>query len=909
MQQPFASRILGSGILCAIAASLALTPEPVQAQEERQVDAIEVTASRITGFAAPTPTTIVGVEDLQATAAPTIADVLNRLPSFSGAGPTAQGVATANPGANYLNLRGVGASRTLVLLDGRRHVPTSDQGTVDVNVIPSALIQRTDVVTGGASAAYGSDAVAGVVNFILDTDFNGFRGLLQGGVTQRGDDKTFRTSLAWGQDFLDGRARVMIAGEYSRTSDAPYYRDRDWAQNYQVLTNTAPGAGVTAPLRIVAPNVTYSSMTFGGLIQNGPLRGVQFLPGGIPAAFVPGTLVGTNFMLGGGGDTLTQDVVLDVPSTRGNLFARLDYQVTPAVSASLEVSHAESETMATTVAPFDASMVIRSDNAYLPTSLRAALTGVPTFSLGRLNRDLGMIGNGGDTQTDRIAAAVKGEFGQGWNWDAYVQWGQTDYLQSQPNNRNNLLWQQAIDAMAGPGGTIVCRNPAGGCLPLNIFGAGSMDPAALARVKGTAWFRSLITQWAGAANISGEPVSLWAGPVAVAAGLEFRKESLKTTSDPGSRARTWRIGNFQPLSGEYDVREAYAEIGAPLLKDAAFARDLSLNAAARYTDYSLSGGVRTWKLGAVWAVNDQIQFRVTRSRDIRAPNLGELYQAGNQLSSGITDRLNGNLQYTAPSFTGGSPKLEPERATTEAFGVVLNPSVLSGLRLSVDYYDITIDGAIGSLGAQATIDRCFQGATAICANITRSPTTGLITRIDGAFMNIASRRQRGYDMEAAYRVPMADLFDRWQGDLNLRILATYLKVNNTNDGVVTLRTAGQATGQGQPKLKINAKLTYANGPLTLYAEERFVDSTVYDNSFTALDIDRNKIPSAHYTTVSASYDVVSEVDLTLTAFLVIDNLFDRDPEIVASTGFASQTNAAIFDVLGRRFTAGMRFDF
>ncbi len=913
MSKSRARLLWASSSLAAI--GLALAPGAALAQAG-EIDALVVTASRVTGFTAPTPTTIVGVEDLQNTAAPTMADVLNRLPSFSGSGPTAQSVGTANPGANYINLRNLGDNRTLVLLDGRRHVPTSDKGTVDINVLPSALVRRVDVVTGGASAAYGSDAVSGVVNFILDKDFAGVKGLAQTGITARGDDRTHRLSLAWGGKLLDDRGHLMLAAEYTRTSDTPYYGDRAWgSRNYQQLANAA---GAT-PLRLVVPNVRYSNMTYGGLINSGPLKGTQFLPNGATQPFQYGTLVGANFMLGGGGDTLLNDVVLDVPSTRSNVFGRFDYQLTPGVNAALEVSHAQSETMSTTTAPFDASIVIQRDNAYLPASVRNAMTAanLATVTVGRLNRDMGLIHNGGDTQTHRVVAALDGTIGAGWKWDAYLQWGQTDYLQTQPNDRNNVLWLQGVDAVVAPAGNVnagrvVCRStvaaPANGCLPLNIFGDGSMDFAAMARVMGTAWFRSLITEWSGGANVSGEPFSIWAGPVAVAAGAEFRKEELKTTSDATSLAKAWRIGNFQPLSGEYDVKEYYAEVGVPLIKNQPLFKDLSLNLAGRYTDYSLSGGVKTWKAGAVWALNDRIQLRATQSRDIRAPNLGELYQAGNQLSGGIIDRINGNQQYTAASFTGGNPNLKPERATTKAFGVVISPSFTPGLRLSADYYDINIVGAIASINGQVTIDRCFMGAAEICKNITRSPTTGLITRIDSTFLNVASRHQRGYDFEGSYALPVREWFDGFQGDLSLRVLATRLVLNDTNDGSVTLHTAGQAAVAGQPKWKVNAKLDYSNGPLTLFVEQRYLSSTVYDNAFTERDIADNSIPATYYTTVSASYDLVSvEGEGRATVFGVIDNLFDRDPAIVAGTGFTSQTQAQIFDVLGRRYTVGLRF--
>jgi iron complex outermembrane receptor protein len=925
--------IKGSGLTFARAADgtiaiQAITSNtPVQASavesgsdKDSTLEAVVVTGSRISGFTAPTPTTIVGAADMQSVGAPNVADALNRLPEFNGVGPTSQGISTSAIGANYLNLRNLGQSRTLVFVDGERYTPTSSAGTLDINVLPSALVKRVDVVTGGASAAYGSDAVAGVVNIILDHDINGIRGSIQSGITQYGDDKTLNGTLAAGTEVLGGKGHVEFAAEVSSTWNVPYYGSRPWAKNYQLLTSTMPGAGVTSPSQFVVPNVQYATQTLGGVITSGPLRGTNFLPGGLTAPLQYGTNVG-NFMQGGGGDSLTQDVILDVPQTRSNFFGAFDYNFSSALRLSVTATHADSKALATTTPPTEASLTIQSTNAFLPQAIRNQLQSlkIPSFTMGRLDLDFGLIGDGARTITDRASVSLDGDLGGSWTYDGHVEYGRSSYFLYEPNDLKLTPFFDAINAVTAPAGivgivpgSIVCRstltNPTDGCIPINIFGNGSPNnnPAAMAALKGTAWYKTNIYQGSATVNLHGEPFQLPAGPVSVAFGGEYRRDTLTQVADPLSLVSGWRIGNFQPLSGAYDVKEIYGETRIPMLTDVPFAKSLSVNAAGRFTSYSISGNVETWKVGGIYAVDNNVLIRGTVSRDIRAPNLGEFFQAGTQSSAGITDRLNNNLQYTAANFSGGNPNLQPERALTATYGVVFTPQFMSGLRFSADYYAISIGQTIGTFSSQQVIDLCWRGSANFCGNIIRSPATGLITRINTVYQNLGERNQTGVDLEADYTWSANDLIASWPGVFNLRLLANYVGKDTSFNGFSTTNGAGQV---GTPKWKGDARLSYSEGHLLLYVEERFVGAQVYDNSYTSLIIADNNVGGAAYTTMSVSYDISNSDQNKLQAFLVVDNLFNSSPSIVAGTAFAAQTRPGVFDTLGRRFTAGIRFAF
>lgn len=894
-----------------LAMACLLQAGPAAAQE---VEEVVVTASRVnrTGFDAPTPTTVVGAENLQAVAATNVADMLNTLPTFAnGTTPATTSHSSQNAGANFLNLRDLGNNRTLVLIDGRRHVPTTASGLVDINVIPAALLGRVEVVTGGASAAWGSDAVAGVVNLIFREDLEGLEGQVQASTSQRKDNEEVNVALAGGFKFADGRGHFMAASEYVDMKGVG--SDRDWfREHWQVIANPAYRAGNGQPQNLILPNVTASVGTLGGLITDGPLRGLQFLSGGVTAPFTYGNNVGTQYQTDGDGIYPGGLINLVTPLTRANLFTRTTFDVTDDLEAYVEASVAYAETTFNLSTSYDlGTLTIRRDNAYLPRSVGALMdaNGVSTFRMGRFNRDIGFNVVDNKNATARVVVGFKGEFGEGWNWDAYYQYGQNRYAARIFNNRIAGNFTNALDAVVNPAtNQVVCRstltNPGNGCVPINLFGEGAPSAAAIDYVTGSQHLVANIEQQAAAASLSGEPFSTWAGPVSVATGVEYRKDSVDQRVDAMAQASAFSIGNPKAMAGSYDVAEGFVETVIPLAKDMPFAQSLDFNGAVRVTDYSTSGTVWTWKAGATYEPFDGLKFRVTRSRDIRAPNLSELYSSYVLTFSSITDPVTGR-QSTVRTPQQGNLGLKPEEADTFTAGVVYEPSFAPRLRMSLDYYDIDLQGAISTLTGQSIVNRCVAGSADLCQYINRNPD-GSLNEVMRTFINLASIQMRGADAEVSYSLPVSNLFEAVDGDLTLRVLASYLDRYVTNDGATSVDSAGEVSNN-RPQWRWTASATYENGPFKGYLQGRYIGEGVYDVEQTYND---NHVDSQFVVTASAAWKLMDDGARSLEAFGVINNVFDADPPVAPYTFiFGSPASASVHDVIGRRFTMGLRFTY
>jgi iron complex outermembrane receptor protein len=883
------------------------------------LEEISVTASRVqrSGFSAPTPTTIVGAEQLQERGVTNVADLLNELPSFAGSvTPSSSNLSSTEAGANFVNLRGLGTSRTLVLVNGRRHVPTTPGGEVDLNAIPMSLVDRIDVVTGGASAAWGSDAVAGVVNIIMKSDVEGLSGDVQYGSSERGDNEDLRAALSFGTRFADDRGHFAIAAEYSDNKGVVDQTDRSWGrERWAVIANPdyAPGNG--QPARLIRPGVTIRLASAGGVIIGPPpLAGLAFGPNGSVFNFDYGTLGAGLYQVGGDGGSFGDGLSLKVPVERKNVLSTLSFGLTENVTAYGEASFAISESLSELVNwPDIAAIAISADNAYLPEQVRDIMTtnAIPAFVMGRINDDFGPMITGMKSETWRAVAGLRGSLGGDWKWDVSYQKGQARIDVPLYNNRVQSLFFQAVDAVVDPvSGAIVCRStlsdPTDGCVPFNVFGQGSTTREAFDYVTRTQRSIAHRTQTVAAASLHGTAFSNWAGPVSVATGIEYREEEIRQRVDEYSAANAFIIGNPQALAGRYDVRELFLESVVPLVAEKPLAHALDLNLAGRLTDYSTSGDVTTWKAGLSWTVNNQLRLRATRSRDIRAPNLPELYTSTKLNFDTVLDPLDGS-QYLSQVITRGNLDLKPEKADTTAFGVIYQPAWLPGLRASIDYFDIEINGAIGTLGTQDIIGRCASGSTELCSLITRSPTTNEITSITVTSINLNSLRTRGFDIETSYN------FSLPKGDVSLRLLATHVTKKIFDDGQTALNLAGQNGALpegGVPDWMLTASATYSVGPFSWYLEGRYISAGRFNNTYGPLDIDDNSIPSVVYVNTSARYKIFDRRGQRLELYGVISNLFDKDPPI-APYDFAQPagTNVGLYDVVGRNFSIGARFGF
>ncbi|MBW8812622.1 MAG: TonB-dependent receptor [Caulobacterales bacterium] len=918
--------VLRSGVALAPLAALlvagtahAEADSPASGAAAAQVEEVVVTGSRIarTGFTTPTPTTMIGADDIAKKAPVNIADVVNQLPQLAASsnprvnnGNTSTGL----NGINSLNLRGLGVNRTLVLLDGQRVVAATPNGNVDINNLPTALVERIDVVTGGASAAYGSDAVAGVVNFVLNKKFEGLKGTLAAGMTSRQDDQTYNVDLAYGHSFAGGRGHVLLSAEYADVQGIDFLdpNERKWFKSCDMLSFAASAR----PQRIVACGVNARTVAQGGVITSTALANTQFLAGGAPAPFVLGSPVDTNFMVGGNVWYEGNTIALDSAVRRETAWGRVSYDLTDNITGSLEASYGKSRTANTAAyqrfpGSGSTALTMRADNPFLNPAVaaQARALGISTFLYGYSSYDLGRPKNVADRETYRVVASLNGKFGDGWKWDAYYQYGETDIAVELRNTTNSARFKQAIDATRDATGKIVCRstltNPADGCVPLNIFGIGVASPEAIAYVKGVATQNLTLKQNVAAATLSGEPFSLWAGPVSIATGAEYRKEQITGDADALSLVNGWFTGNYKPTFGEFNVKEVFGEVAVPLAKDLPFARSIEFNGAVRYTDYSISGTVTTWKAGLTWTPVEDVRFRAVRSRDIRAPNMTELFAGGQTIATDVID----TSQPSRPSIRTvrvqqGNLNLVPERADTTSLGVVYRPSWAPGFNASIDYYSIDINDAIATPAPQEAVDRCARGETALCALVPRN-AAGQITQILQIPVNVAEQKATGVDVEASYRRPIGDL-----GALTARVLATRTLDFYTLNGGVKTDALGQNTGS-IPKWRWNASLSFDAEKYSLTATARGFSSGVYDNTWTSgVEIDDNHIPGATYVDLSGQYRIRDDAHGKIVAFFTIENLFDKDPALVAGGSLSSlQTNPILYDVIGRNYRAGVRFQF
>jgi outer membrane receptor protein involved in Fe transport len=891
----------------------AATPAPA-------ADEIVVTGSHIirNGFQAPTPVSVVTVQEIQKSAPVVIADYVNQLPALSGSTSprTSTGIAGGTGGANLLNLRNLGPNRTLVLLDGRRVTPSTLTGAVDINTLPSGLIQRVDVVTGGASASYGSDAVAGVVNFILDTKFEGIKGTVQAGATTRGDGGTHSADLSVGKAFADGRGHIVLSGQYSSTDAVLLGDGRGWYKGYKVLANPHPGNG--QPTNLILPNSSLN-LTDAGLIVSGPLRGTAFnSAGGVATTNFPFGSIESGLFQSGGTQNAdpTKYLTLLTPVKQGTAFGHVSYDFTDNITGYIEGSYGDSHTRTGSGLLYRfGTAIIQRDNYYLPASVRAQMTsaGVTNFGLWTDNLGLGQPIGVNRRQVARITGGLDGKIGSHWTWNAYGQHGVSKIRNAVDQDINVGNYSLAIDAVNNPAtGNPICRstltNPANGCVPLNPLGVASLTSAQRAWLMGTAEQNIRIQEDIGSVSVQGDLFNLPAGAVSLAFGGEYRNEAAHAGADPTSLISSWYVGNYKPFRGSYNVKEGFAELLIPLLKNSPIGKSLAINLGGRVTNYSTSGTVETWKAGFTYQPVDDLRLRFTRSRDIRAPNLNDLFLGGVSLALPVTDPFRNNQPLTILQVTSGNPNLKPEIASSLTGGIVYSPHWFNGFSLSIDYYDIKIRDAIATSAAPTIINLCFQGNQAFCGVLHRD-ASGTLTEVDVVPFNAQSEKARGIDFEADYRTGLGS------GQLQLRALVNYvnqLKIVTPTGVITRAGEAGDNLGiaQGVPHWRGLVEADYDVGPLSVQLKGRFIGAAKTESDYTPAQVNINNVPAIFYLDTFIGYDVkFGNSDAQL--FIAMDNVLDKSPPVDVSNdtlnSINSGTNPALYDAIGRDFRVGVRF--
>ncbi|WP_404710435.1 TonB-dependent receptor domain-containing protein [Sphingomonas sp. MMS24-J13] len=906
--------------------------------------------------------TVIGAADIQASAPANIADFVNQLPQVSGSVTPAnsqRSLSAGTIGVNTINLRNLGSSRTLVLLDGHRSVGSVATGTVDVNTIPQGLVKSVEVVTGGASSVYGSDAVAGVVNFILDRKFTGLKGEVNYGETQYDDDKTFRATLTGGFNFAGGRGHVMVSGQYTDRKGVVEGVPRDWAANgMHLIQNPAYTPTNGLPELIATTRSGLNTTTGGGIITSGPLKGTYFGPGGVINHYNYGenynTTTNSPWTVGGDWQQSQQYYATSLQPAEKfwGVFGRASYDLFDNFNVFTEVSYNKANSLNWGGYGTDkANVVIQADNAFIPASIKSqmAALGLKSFTMGTWNADQPARISDIDRKVQRYLGGFETSFpllGTDWKADGYYQIGITDAHETVLSaQRQKLTYAQ--DAVFNSAGQIVCRvtlqgstDPlAQGCVPYNRLGTGVTSQDAINYVFGVPYRDERFKQQVGALNFSTNIHNPWLKPIGIAFGAEHRKE-LISGAVPVQYQSGWISGNFLPTVGSYNVTEEYFEVRVPL------PWKFDFDGAVRHTDYSASGNVVTWKAGLVWEPVSDLRLRVTRSRDIRAPNLSELYAAGTRNTNSVSDPWQTGkpaVRYT--QTVAGNLALKPEKADTWGFGGVYRPHFLPGFGLSVDYYDIKIKGAIGTLGPQQIVDRCHDGSVDLCSRLVATvngvnvpfgsggftqasgPGTGVTEYlIANSPYNFLVDRSRGIDFEASYLFNLADVIPGAAGKITFRGLATrYLEASESNGVDKPTDSVGENAGSGPPKWTYRATIGYDSDKITAQLVGRGLSAGVYSNQYVECQtgcpatnsinrtIYSNHIDGAFYLDTYFAYKIPVHGGATELYFRIA-NLLNKDPAKVGkgpsdNSNVDVGINQTLYDFLGRRFTVGARFAF
>ncbi len=902
------------------------------------IEEIVVTGSRIPrrDLTSISPLTTIERSDIELSGRLTMEEVLNRMPQVS----PDFGRTSNNPGDGTarVNLRGLGAGRTLVLVNGRRLAPSGVGSAVDVNNLPQALIDRVEIITGGAAAVYGADAVAGVVNFITRDDFEGLS--LEGsfGVTGAGDAQTRELSATYGQAFAGGRGQVtLFANALER--EALFAGDRSFtreALEEDLQGNLFPGGSFRAPeLVIFAP----------ADLGNGPVFPI-FDPDGNPRAF-DDPADRYNF---------APINYLQIPLRRWSAGLLADMELGESLVAYTELSFANNASRLN-LAPVPAGglLTVNTDNPLLTTATQSVLMnnfmsgpGLATFPYGRRMSEVGARITRQDRDYLRGIVGLRGDLSANWSFDSWV--GVTDASESE-EFENDVSASRFTQGLLVDPATGQCVDASGGCVPVNPFGAGNISPEAadFLRITGVENTTER-TQTVAGLFVTGTAIENWAGPVDVAVGLTWRRDQGDFEADDvlfsgdtlGFRGRS-------AISGAEEVLEPYAEALVPLATDKPLARYLGIEAGVRFSDYKLAGGQWTHKFGIDWAPSDSLRVRAMQQRSVRAPNVAELFEAQFEeiafvTSAGVPDPCSasqdpvGNgvvekcliqglpesqvgvfeseTQVLGAFVRGGNLGLQPETADTLTVGFVFGPE--SAWSLAVDYFDFDVEDAIGQIDAGSICFDPLNTANLFCDNIERG-ANGSISRIREQTSNRGLLTARGIDAQLRIQaeLPAALSIGSQSASLQFSTSLTHLLEYKQQENPVSrvLSCAGRFGrpcfdgevfdgAQTFPRNRGTATVNYQSGMLSLYMTWQWIQGT--DNAV-PLSLGFQNTPGAvlavpdvgsrNYIDLGVGYQLGERTELRLN----VNNLFDRSPPLMADAVLQSNTDTGLFDVLGRSF--------
>ncbi|CAN5159534.1 TonB-dependent receptor [soil metagenome] len=952
--------------------ALAQTAAPTDASTVAEV---VVTGSRIArqDFSASSPVVTVGQQALEKSGSVTLDTTLKQQPQFvASTGSTTN--SNGNGGQANIQLRGLGRQRTLVLMDGRRLPAANSDGSVDINAIPTALIESAEIITGGASAVYGSDAVAGVVNIRMKRKFDGVQLDAQYGVAGKGDAEDYKISLAGGGTFADDRGSSVFSAEYSNRN-LIYVGDRDFsvgASRDSVLPTGLVSFATNAPTQTALDGVFANYGVAAGVVratnQIGFNRdGTLFSTGQTVQNFKTPTDPSLYFV---GASAVQADGrrfrYLQVPLETYSFFNRTRYDFTETLHGFAQLLYTNSKG-STQVQPIPAPSSATSGvplvpvtNPFIPADLRTLLASRASpnapFALSKRFDASGPRINQNTNDTFQLVAGLDGKLPiMDWKWDVSGTFGRNKIETLKMNYPSRAALQTLLNA--ADGGASIC---AGG---FNPFGDNPISAACNAYINKRLLSEQAIEQRIVEGNVQGGLFDLPAGKVRFAVGAEYREDSYR--SDPDALSASGDIiastGTF--FVGTVDTKEAYAELLIPILKDLPLAREVTVDLGGRISDYNTVGSVKTYKADATWTVFDGLTFRGGYERAIRAPNIGELYTPvvrgvsviglSGALGSGDPCDVNGAYrkgangaqvralclatglpsslidtytfaQQSAGTTSGGNPNLTEETADTFSVGAVWRPNLswalFGNLSVSLDYYSIDLQNAVGTITAPLTLARCFNatGSTnptysasnPFCGLVSRN-TDGTIDTVVAQSLNLGGYKTSGIDLQVDWRFDTSAIGLRDGGRINVNILSAYLDTFRIKSlpGDPFLEYAG-SIGNSQidvnaisrPKWKTNVSVDYVNGPVTVGATWRYIGQMSNAANVGATNPTALGVPSVNYVDLSARYRLSEKIELWGAA----TNVGDKQPPVYPAVG---STDLATYDVIGRRFTVGVKARF
>jgi iron complex outermembrane recepter protein len=926
----------------------------------KNLETVSVTGTHISNpnVVSPTPIAVISAEELKATGAVNLGDVLTQLPQLATSftmGNSTQSIGTA--GLGLQDLRNLGPDRTLVLVNGRRFIGSSAGSTaVDVNLIPVEWVERVEIITGGASAVYGADAVTGVVNFILKKNYQGATLHAQYGASQHGGFSPRDIAFTAGTNFANNRGNVAISIEHSE-QDALAFPDRFGHKAYATIL-TPNGPTDSALFSNAGSYTTTSNGTF--YLGDSPTdignRYVFNPDGSVRQQRFGGIYDATGRCQDCDRLDANQVAQLQPKYARTSISSVASFDISPEQRLYFEGTYSHVGVKQQSQPEFGTYTITR-DNAYITPSLAALMDAndLDSIDVSRFDVDAGLRGEATTRNTTRVVFGASGVITGDWEYDASVNYGYTDETRYNLNNRIIDRFNASIDAVRDGNGDIVCRstldpqsiNPTsgailnpialGGCVPTSIFGNGAIDPAAAQWFNTFTTTRSHLTQFVGGGTITNNnlfQMPFDAGAASLAAGVEFRRESSRQLTDPLDSDGLTFLNAIPSSGGAYNVKEGYIETALPLLSDRPFAKNITFDAAVRFSDYSTIGHTRAWRWGLDWAVDDNVRLRGTMSSAVRAPNIGELYSGQSENFFAVTDPCSAKQITTAPNqavrvancqalgipagwnssnsatirgVSGSNPDLRPEVGKTWTAGIVLTPQFLDGFGLTLDYWNIRLTDAISAPSGQDVANQCVDAPGGIdnvyCGDALRDPVTYELTYIKSVNQNVSALSTSGVDIGAYYSR------DIGAGKLRLNLSATkviaYTEHPFQDDPSVAFQDNGTL---GFPKWKATLNTNYSLKNWVFEWQTRYFSpmlrvgnqESYHSNPLQTTPI---RAGAGFFNDVRASYTIK---DSGLQIYAGITNVFDRNPPVnLFGTGFGS----ALYDTLGRSYYAGFNYKF